>query len=277
MEISNLTGLQEPLKILFQALCDGCSSICMPFVRRWQAKAELETKEMHDDMALVASMKRACEEEIVASIKTNRDAREVRNIVNVYSIAIREMQGFIAENSSFKAKEIDPDWSSVFYDCAKGCSREEMQILWAKILVKQCKGELYNKRTLWTLKNMEPDEAKCLVELAPYLINKSFLPAFVYYNNMLPFGKVQALIDCGCLNPMECVISYKKEDDPSIAGHKIILDDTVEKVEFTGMSLADVGCQLVGLIQDISPDSRFTDGIRSHLDSEYKGKVELKA
>lgn len=150
MDLRNITGLEEPLKILVQSLCDACSSVFRPVISRWHARYECETREMHDNMALISSMKKACEEEIVSSIHSVRDEREVRNIVNVYSIAIKEMQRLLAKNPSFKAVEIDPDWASEFYDHARRCSREEMQVLWAKILVNQCRGERYFKRTLNT-------------------------------------------------------------------------------------------------------------------------------
>lgn len=271
MELQNLTGLEKPFTILFQGLINGCSHVFMPFIKRWQAKYEIETKEIQDAYGLVTSMKKACQEELVSSIRTHRDAREISNIVKVYTTAITEMQAFIAANPTFEAKEIDPDWSSVFYDCAKGCSREEMQILWAKILVKKCQGERYYKRTLWTLKNMETEEAECLVELAPYLINKSFIPAFVYEKGLMAFNKIQTLADCGCINPQECVISYRAEDDVLIAGHSVRRDSKLEKIDITGMSMTDVGYQLADLVQGVIPNERFKEEFRLYLERAYNG------
>ena len=49
----------------------------------------------------------------------------------------------------------------------------------------------------------------------------------------------------------------------------------LSELTFYGMSLTDVGCQLVDLIQGVKPDHRFTEGIRSYLESEYKGKASL--
>ena len=275
MDLRNITGLEEPLRILVQSLCDACSSVFKPVISRWQARFECETREIHDNMALIASMKKACEEEIVSAIHNNRDEREVRNIVEVYSIAISEMQHLIAENPSLKAVEIDQDWASEFYDNAKRCSREDMQILWAKILVNQCRGERYFKRTLWTLRNIEPEEAECLVELAPFLICQSFCPQFVYYGSLIKYSKIQSLVDCGCLNSQECTVTFSKDEDVFIPGYRIVPDDTLDTSSFDGRSMSDVGCQLVGLIQDVKPNERFTEGIRCHLESKCKGMASL--
>lgn len=275
MDLRNITGLEEPLRILVQSLCDACSGVFKPVISRWQARFECETREIHDSMALIASMKKACGEEIVSAIHNNRDEREVRNIVKVYSIAISEMQHLIAENPSLKAVEIDKDWASEFYDNAKRCSREDMQILWAKILVNQCRGERYFKRTLWTLRNIEPEEAECLVELAPMLVSKCFCPRFVYWQSLIKYNKIQALLDCGCLNSQECSVTFSMEETVYIPGYNIVADDSLGELTFYGMSLTDVGCQLVDLIQGVKPDHRFTEGIRSYLESEYKGKASL--
>lgn len=266
MELRNITGLEEPLKVLVQSLCDACSSVLKPIVSRWMARYECETQDIRDNLGLISSMKKACEEELVSSIHTNRDEREVRNIVNVYSIAIKEMQRLLAENPSFKAVEIDPDWASEFYDHARRSSREEMQVLWAKILVNQCRGERYFKRTLWTLRNLETEEAECLVELAPFLLCQSFCPRFVYSQSLIQYNKIQALLDCGCLNSQECTVTFRKDEDVFMPGYKIVPDDSLDTFSFDGLSMSDVGYQLVGLIQEIKPDERFTAGIRRHLE-----------
>ena len=275
MDLRNITGLEEPLKILVQSLCDACSSVLKPVISRWQAKCVCEVNEMHDNMALISSMKKACEEEIVNSIHTVRDEREVRNIINVYSMAIKEMQQLLRENPSLKAVDIDPDWASEFYDHAKRCSREEMQVLWAKILVNQCRGERYFKRTLWTLRNLEPEEAECLVELAPFLIDKYFCPQFVYYKPLLLYNKIQTLLDCGCLNSRECIITIKSGEAVSIPGYRMVFEDSVKTIDFSGLSLTDVGGQLLGLIQDVKPDEQFTNEIRHHLETRFNGKAWL--
>ncbi len=276
MDLRNITGLEEPLKILMQNLCDACSYTFRPVIDRWRAKYECEAREVYDNMALIASMKKSCEEEIVSSIHNNRDEREVRNIINVYSIAIREMQRLLAENASLRAVEIDPDWASEFYDHAKRCSREEMQVLWAKILVNQCRGERYYKRTLWTLRNLEAEEAECLVELVPYLVNKCFCPNLVYDQSLMPYNKIQTLVDCGCLNSQECLITFQKHEDVSIAGYKIVPDDSLKEIHFDGLSLTDVGCQLVNLVQDVKPDKKFIEGIRQLLETRFSGKAVLQ-
>lgn len=275
MDLRNITGLEEPLKILVQSLCDACSSVLGPLINRWKVRIECETDEIRDNMALITSMKKACEEEIACSIHTDRDEREIRNIVNVYSMAIQEMKRLLTENSSLKSVEIDPDWASDFYDYAKRCSKEDMQVLWAKILVNQCRGERYYKRTLLTLKNLEAEEAECLVELAPLLVGKFFCPRFVYWQSLIKYNKIQALVDCGCLNSQECTVTFSNDDIVSVPGYKIAADDSLDGITFYGMSLTDVGCQLMDLIQDVKPNEEFTEGIRRHLDSEYKGKASL--
>ena len=58
-------------------------------------------------------------------------------------------------------------------------------------------------------------------------------------------------------------------------GYKIGPDDSLDTFSFDGLSMNDVGYQLVGMIQEIKPDEWFTAGIRRHLESICKGKASL--
>ena len=52
-------------------------------------------------------------------------------------------------------------------------------------------------------------------------------------------------------------------------------DDSVKTIDFSGLSLTDVGGQLLGLIQDVKPDEQFTNEIRHHLETRFNGKAWL--
>ena len=179
MEIKDLIGLEKPLTVLVQAFCDGCSSLFSPIINQIEANNQRKQKEADNNLELINSIKNACAEELKSSIASKRTYRELHNISSIYSQAINEIKA-LPNYKSKESKPIDPDWSSMFFDYASKCSNADIQVLWSKILANECSGTEFFKRTLWILHNIEAQEAKWLVELAPMVINKMLIPHFVY-------------------------------------------------------------------------------------------------
>ena len=107
------------------------------------------------------------------------------------------------------------------------------------------------------------------------MIDKYFCPQFVYYKPLIRYNKILALVDCGCLNSQQCIITIKSGEATYIPGYRIAFDDSVDTIDFSGLSLTDVGGQLAGLIQDVKPDDQFTKEIRHQIETHFNGKAWL--
>ena len=276
MEIKDLIGLEKPLTVLVQAFCDGCSSLFSPIINQIEANNQRKQKEADNNLELINSIKNACAEELKSSIVSKRTYRELHNISSIYSQAINEIKA-LPNYKSKESKPIDPDWSSMFFDYASKCSNADIQVLWSKILANECSGTEFFKRTLWILYNIEAQEAKWLVELAPMVINKMLIPHFVYEKNkFFDYNKIQSLQDCGCINSGDCKISIQSERaKDSVVGCKVGTDKTISNISFTGLSLTDSGFELLSLIENVKPNEQFVELLKNDVNKKYGDNVNL--
>lgn len=95
-----------------------------------------------------------------------QEAKRQRNIADIAGIAIDEIPDDVSD------EPVDEDWIARFFNHAQDISSEKMQQIWAKIL----SGEIYrpgsfSMRTLDTLRNISPNEAKLISSLNPLLMN----------------------------------------------------------------------------------------------------------
>lgn len=276
MEIKDLIGLEKPLTVLVQAFCDGCSSLFSPIINQIEANNQRKQKEADNNLELINSIKNACAEELKSSIVSKRTYRELHNISSIYSQAINEIKA-LPNYKSQESKPIDPDWSSMFFDYASKCSNADIQVLWSKILANECSGTEFFKRTLWILYNIEAQEAKWLVELAPMVINKMLIPHFVYEKNkFFDYNKIQSLQDCGCINSGDCEISIQSERaKDSVVGCKVVTDKTISNISFTGLSLTDSGFELLSLIENVKPNEQFVELLKNEVNKKYGDNVKI--
>lgn len=276
MEIKDLIGLEKPLTVLVQAFCDGCSSLFSPIINQIEANNQRKQKEADNNLELINSIKNACAEELKSSIVSKRTYRELHNISSIYSQAINEIKA-LPNYKSKESKPIDPDWSSMFFDYASKCSNADIQVLWSKILANECSGTEFFKRTLWILYNIEAQEAKWLVELAPMVINKMLIPHFVYEKNkFFDYNKIQSLQDCGCINSGDCKISIQSERaKDSVVGCKVVTDKTISNISFTGLSLTDSGFELLSLIENVKPNEQFVELLKNEVNKKYGDNVKI--
>ncbi len=276
MEIKDLIGLEKPLTVLVQAFCDGCSSLFSPIINQIEANNQRKQKEADNNLELINSIKNACAEELKSSIVSKRTYRELHNISSIYSQAINEIKA-LPNYKSKESKPIDPDWSSMFFDYASKCSNADIQVLWSKILANECSGTEFFKRTLWILYNIEAQEAKWLVELAPMVINKMLIPHFVYEKNkFFDYNKIQSLQDCGCINSGDCEISIQSERaKDSVVGCKVVTDKTISNISFTGLSLTDSGFELLSLIENVKPNEQFVELLKNEVNKKYGDNVKI--
>lgn len=73
-------------------------------------------------------------------------------------------------------REVDNDWLYRWRDSASTVSNEELQEMWGRVLAGEVKAPgTFSLRTLEFMKNLSPDEAGLIAQLAPFVIRGQFV------------------------------------------------------------------------------------------------------
>lgn len=96
---------------------------------------------------------------------TYQEQKRQGNLIEIVHKAQKELPEEVSD------QEVDPDWVSRFFTYAQDISAEEMQFIWAKILV----GEVASpgrtsSRTLECLRNLTKAEAQTFEKIKPFII-----------------------------------------------------------------------------------------------------------
>lgn len=128
--------------------------------------------------------------------------RQEENLENVIEIAENEIQSV----EEVSPDSVEEDWITRFFNIVKDVSAEEMQFLWGKILAGEiAKPNSFSLRTLETIRNISPDEAKLFERLLPFIIwsgQACFIPADIITLTEfeVPFGIIMQMDECGLVN-----------------------------------------------------------------------------
>lgn len=256
MDVKDLAGLSEPLKRVIDCLDKGISSLMNPFAYKRAERAKLMIEKERSDQNAIIALKEAMAQDMVEVARTSRDRNELHNIAEIYGGAISELQN--CDPSKLPAQLPSDEWAAHFYDSSKDCSDDEIRVIWSKILAGEIQSPgKYYKRTLNNLKQLERHEAEWFVNLCKYSIEDCQVPAFVSHNDIIPYNQIQSLMDCGFLNPTECI--WEINDDCIIPLKskriQIKLKQKNKPVNLPTMTLTDTGMQICQLIQINSDES----------------------
>lgn len=247
-EITDIAGLSKPLCRVIDCLEKGISSVVSPFVYKRMERAKMLIEQERSNQNSVITLKEAMTEDFVAAARTTRERQEIANISSIYSNALQELESI--EDLKLPDEQVSTEWASLFYDNAKYCSDEEVQLLWSKILA----GEIqepgkYYKRTLVNLKQMERHEAEWFCNACKYTLDGICVPVFAIEDDFLPYNQYQSLADCGFMNadqgrmeiPKDCIIQLKSR--------KVNIKRTGIPFQMDIITLTDTGMQICELVQ----------------------------
>ena len=254
--MNELVGLSLPLARVIDCLDRGISSMLSPYLyKRFERAKMLIDKERFDQNAIIA-IKEAMIQDMIEVARTSRDRLELQNVVEIYGVAMMELQNF--DPANLPSMTPSNEWAAHFYDCAKDCSDDEIRILWSKILEGEIKSPgRYFKRTLTNLKHMEKQEADCFVKLCKYVI-EGVVPDFVFQEALFPFNEFQSLVDCGLINPNKGEIEINKSQVVSLKGTKLQIEIKGKPFHMRVVTLTDSGLQICELV-NIKPDESYVD------------------
>jgi len=274
MEIKDLAGLSEPLMRIIDCLDKGVSSLASPFVYKRMEKAKMLIEQKRADQNAVIALKDAMTQDLITVARTTRDRQEIENISAIYGNALLELQSF--GKNTLPSTLVKSEWAAHFFDSAKDCSDEEVQLLWSKILA----GEImepgkYYKRTLTNLKQMERHEAEWFCKMCKYVIADSYLPVFVIDNEFLPFNEYQSLVDCGFLNADHASMEIANDSILHISSVEIELKILKNTFHTRVVTLTDTGLQMCELVHT-EPDDDYVQKLIQKLNESQLVTARVK-
>lgn len=163
----NIDG--KPLEKLIQVVSDGIGTLYRPRKIRKEADAQAYAIKVLENAKAEAGAESALiEAETAQRIGQRIVAKEIRrqeNIDTVVEMAAKNLQG-----KEVSEKPVEPDWASRFFEIVKDVSKEEMRVLWAKILAKEIeRPDSYSLRTLELLRNISFEEAELFARLSEFV------------------------------------------------------------------------------------------------------------
>lgn len=255
LDIKDFAGLSEPLCRVIDCLWKGISSVASPFVYKRMEKAKMLVERDNTNQKGVISLKEAMVEDFIAVARTTRDKQEIANIAAIYGMAAQELQ--MLDSLQLPDRQVSNEWAAFFYDNAKYCSYEEVQVLWSKILVGeiQSPGRFY-KRTLANLKLLEKHEAEWFCNLCSFILEEAYFPVFVIENELLPFNQFQSLVDAGFINSEQGSLTIDNDEIIPLKTQKIDVHCCGKEFHMPVYTLTDMGAQLSSLVQ-VETDADF--------------------
>ncbi len=228
-------ALAEPLKKLIQVVAAGCGKVYEPTAIRRKARAEAESLVLHEVAKAHASefARRAAERVIEV------EERRQRNIEAITSEAANNMPEEVTE------EPVDVDWSARFFAECQDVSNEQMQSVWARLLV----GEVtqpgsFSQRTLSVVKNLRPNEAKHfnLLVKNSFIVQESAYCPFVglgsqtrdnFWDSLdVSLTALYRLVEAGLINYQPLGFALNGTGILLIAGEKVYSVEAINEREF---------------------------------------------
>lgn len=197
----NIDG--KPLEKLIDAVSKGIGALYQPRKIRKEADAQAYAlKVLENAKAIASSETKLIEAEIAERIGKRIVSQEIKrqnNIDDIVEAAAEELKG-----KQVSEEPVDEDWSTRFFGIVQDVSREEMKLLWSKILAKEiAMPSTFSMRTLETLKNLSTEEAELFQKVAPFILRQN--EYFIFNDNdvLESFGihyiDLAKLTECGIL------------------------------------------------------------------------------
>ena len=187
-----------------------------------------------------------------------RESKRQDNIDAVVEMAANNLKG-----ESVSEEPVDIDWATRFFGIVQDVSREEMQILWARILAKEIeRPSSFSMRTLEVLRNISFNEAETFEKVAQFILFQN--DYFIYNNETVldQFGihylDLALLKECGLLQSGDLVKkNYDSKPDRDIVagivyGKYIILmtiPKGAKKIRIPVILLTKVGQEIFSLLE----------------------------
>lgn len=253
----------KPLEKLIQVVSDGIGTIYRPRKIRKEADAQAYAIKVLERAKAEASAEAALiEAETANRISQRIVAKEIRRQENIDIVV--EMTANNLEGKEVSDEPVEKDWAYRFFDIVQDVSKEEMRVLWAKILAKEIeRPSSYSLRTLELLRYLSYDEAQLFVKLSEFVFVQEKY-CFVFNDNEalskygLNYLDLSKLREAGLLQTGEMVTKTFSSSRTGtctydmVCGNKIIeltLSPATSDIVLPINLLSQAGCELYELIE----------------------------
>lgn len=197
----NIDG--KPLEKLIQVVSDGIGTLYRPRKIRKEADAQAYAIKVLENAKAEAGAESALiEAETAQRIGQRIVAKEIKRQENIDTIV--EMAADNLNQEAVSDQPVDVDWATRFFDIVQDVTKEDMQLLWARILAKEIETpSSFSLRTLEVLRNITSKEAKVFEKVAQFIL---FQKGYFIYSNYdvlkqlgVEYVDIALLKECGFL------------------------------------------------------------------------------
>ena len=186
--------------------------------------------------------------------KVRKLLKEYSNQYNILSNAMNFL------NESANPEKIDDDWLVYFFDKAKNVSKEEMAVIFGKILAKEINSPgTVSKTLVQILSVIDYEDAKTFLKLANFsvMIEDGYQPVIFYdekefySKHGLSVGELISLDDTGLIQTSVGIYSFMLEKGEKISYFDFeIKIEEGKDIEFGNVILTKAGSDLMSIITD---------------------------
>lgn len=263
-------GLSKPLTKLIEVISDGVTGLAAPWQMKRIARSNAEAKKI--ELLAEEEMKHIASQEWNTP-PSGRELRQMRNINNVVVLAAQNL----VDEENISDEKVDPDWAAMFFDFVEKISKEDLQVLWGKILSEEIKKpNSYNARTLQTIFYLSKKEADSFVSLTKYVLNGNFI---IFDNKLdakdrlIDFEDFEDAFNLGLLNPFNVTNSFTitQKDSCTIGNKNVTLytkNCLITDIKLPGLVLTETGRQFFQLAQT-NPTPSILDYYKSYIEDNF--------
>lgn len=203
----NIDG--KPLEKLIEVVSKGIGVLYRPRSIRKDAEAQAYSiKVLSKARAEAEAEARLIEYKSLSRIENRIIAKEIRRQNNIDKVVEMAADNLVGKDVS--DKPVEEDWANKFFDIVQDVSKEDMQVLWSKIL----SGEIerpssFSLRTLDLVRNLSSEEASLFVKISDFVIEQDdffvFNDSDVLSRLGVNYSNIAKMIEVGLLQPGDFV------------------------------------------------------------------------
>lgn len=204
--------------------------------------------------------------------------REYRNQQNIFLTALKFL------DNSAKPDDLDDDWLAYFFDNAKNISKNEMAIIWGKILAREInEPNRIPKCLIYILSTIDYEDAMAFKKLASFslVVGEVYCPIIfsskreVYIKNGLSMGEIINLQNTNLIQYNDLLYTRTINPKDKITYFDVAIDSKgMEKIYIGNVVLSKAGQELMSIITDKQKIDGFVEFVSETIIKEMGGIFE---
>lgn len=204
--------------------------------------------------------------------------KEYKNQQNIFEMAIESL------TCDARPEDVDDDWLSYFFEKAKLVSKNDIAIIFGKLLAEEISNPgTVSKSLIHILSIIDRDDAKAFVSLANFcvIIEGLCFPIIyteeiaLYAQNDLNMDEIINLVDIGLIQRDEFPLSIEISNNTDIIYFDSKIDiGNVNKICIGNIILTKAGRELMSVITDKRKIEEFAEFISSRITKEFGGILD---